>query len=754
MVLRSTSQRKAPTKVGAIYARYSSRFQHSIEDQVRVCKDWAEKNGIMVPDDLIFVDRAITGKSCRRQGLKDFQKALAENRAHVAIMFTTNRLYRKFYQSLAFVEEEICDRGKRAVFVKSGPIDTDDKEHWRKLLHIHALIDEFVIQTIAAHVQSAHEGLLLQTRVFGTVTFGFTGEPIPGQTTRLGKPAKRLVIDGVAAEWVKKVYRWFLVEHASIREIVRRLNAEKAPLPPRSQAKRWTRVAVRRLLSNPRYRGWWEYGRTQAVWVNKPGYSKHVEREEPLAGVQVESLRIIDDATWYAAQERLGKVSRNAGRTPVDGDRRSRPRVLNDLIYCGKHNTSLYVHGPNGKYMVCPACRDEPEPELYSLLHRRLTLDLISDELAKLIPADESLVDDVIGASMEHLQTLTQPDPAQAASLKHDIERLTRQIDFVLETPVETEQDRDENRARVGKLRAERAGRQKVLAEVEEAVRNPQRVPTRDEIQSQLNDIRSVLREAACSDDPAELAALHDIIAEATGGKIIVTQQGKRDRHKGWLRVSFDVNVLDVVARRFGIPQTTSDGVHVEIDIKKANWRDEMCEKVMILYRKDLLGKEIGEKLGLHRSQVTMLLQHWATKHGQELPNGHKRRAALLRKQTKTPKYQELADPAKALWDLPENLAVLEIGRRLRTNDTIVWKAIAFWHRVRGLPVPTAKDRRMRTMQRARQLYEEDVEIKDIAATLGYTPRGIKLLLKESFALTGEKMPDGRSRRHKCKKVG
>jgi site-specific DNA recombinase len=210
MILPPT--RKSPDrKTGAIYARYSSRFQHSIEDQIRVCKDWAEKNGITVPDELIFVDRAVTGKSCRRQGLKDFQQALAENRAHVAIMFTTNRLYRKFYQSLAFVEEEIVDKGKRAVFVKSGPIDTDDKEHWRQLLHIHALMDEFVIQTVAAHVQSAHEGLLLQCRVFGTVAFGFTGEVIPGQLTRLGRPARRLIIDPEAAEWVKKVFEWFIV---------------------------------------------------------------------------------------------------------------------------------------------------------------------------------------------------------------------------------------------------------------------------------------------------------------------------------------------------------------------------------------------------------------------------------------------------------------------------------------------------------------------------------------------------------------
>jgi hypothetical protein len=102
---------------------------------------------------------------------------------------------------------------------------------------------------IAAHVQSAHEGLLLQCRVFGTVAFGFAGEEIPGQLTRLGRPAKRLVVDPEAAEWVKEVYHWFNVEHCSIREIVRRLNAAQVPPPPRSYLRRWTRLAVRRLLS-------------------------------------------------------------------------------------------------------------------------------------------------------------------------------------------------------------------------------------------------------------------------------------------------------------------------------------------------------------------------------------------------------------------------------------------------------------------------------------------------------------------------
>jgi len=740
-------------KVGAIYARYSSRFQHSIEDQIRVCKDWAEKNSIEVPDDLIFVDRAVTGKSCRRQGLLDFQEALADNRAQVAIMFTTNRLYRKFYQSLAFIEEEIVDKGKRAVFVKSGPIDTDDTEHWRKLLHIYALMDEFVIQTIAAHVQSAHEGLLLQCRVFGTVAFGFRGEEIPDQLTRLGRPAKRLIIDLEAAEWVKKIYAWFVVEHATIREIVRRMNASSAPLPPRSPLKRWTRLAVRRLLANPRYHGWWEYGRNQSVWVNKPGYSRQVERDEPLAGVQIESLRILDDATWFAAQELLGKLTQNAGRHPADGNRQSRPRVLNGLIFCPKHKHVLYVHGPYGKYMSCKACREAPEPELYSLLPRRLALNLVCDCLADLILADEPLVAQAIEAFRRHVQTLTQPDRSQAEALAREIERLTRQINFILDAPGDTEEDQKENRDRLAKLRSERACKQKMLSEIEEAAKNPAKLPEPAEVLAQLQQTKIMLREAVHSEDPAELAALHDLIKDLTDGKILATQQGEKKAHEGWVRLTFHVRVLDVLAQRCGFPAVQGDAIKVEIDVKEPDWRDQKCEEFKELYDKDRLNKDIAGQLHLHRSQVSMLKKHWEEKHGQILPDGRVRRATLDRKQQKTPDYKSIADDVSTLWNDPAYLAVLEIARRLKTNDTMVWKALAHWHRSRGLPVPTAKDRRERIMIRAKAMFDADMEIKDIAAVLGYTARGMKLLLKEIFSRNGEAMPDGRARRHHCRKA-
>ncbi|MCC6123762.1 MAG: recombinase family protein [Pirellulales bacterium] len=84
-----------PRAAWAIYARYSSRFQHSIEDQVRSCREWAERNGVNVPDKLVFVDERVTGRSSRREDLQNLRAALESGSIDVVIIFSTNRLYRK-----------------------------------------------------------------------------------------------------------------------------------------------------------------------------------------------------------------------------------------------------------------------------------------------------------------------------------------------------------------------------------------------------------------------------------------------------------------------------------------------------------------------------------------------------------------------------------------------------------------------------------------------------------------------------------
>ena len=53
-------------KTAVIYARYSSDSQseQSIEGQIRVCKEYAEKNDIVIVD--TYIDRAMTGTNDNR----------------------------------------------------------------------------------------------------------------------------------------------------------------------------------------------------------------------------------------------------------------------------------------------------------------------------------------------------------------------------------------------------------------------------------------------------------------------------------------------------------------------------------------------------------------------------------------------------------------------------------------------------------------------------------------------------------------
>ena len=58
-----------------VYARYSSDSQteQSIEGQVRVCKEYAERNGIEILE--YYIDRAMTGTNDNRP---EFQRMLAD----------------------------------------------------------------------------------------------------------------------------------------------------------------------------------------------------------------------------------------------------------------------------------------------------------------------------------------------------------------------------------------------------------------------------------------------------------------------------------------------------------------------------------------------------------------------------------------------------------------------------------------------------------------------------------------------------
>ena len=63
-------------KTAVIYARYSSdnQTEQSIEGQLRVCQEYAQRNNILVLD--TYIDRAMTGTNDHRP---DFQRMLKDS---------------------------------------------------------------------------------------------------------------------------------------------------------------------------------------------------------------------------------------------------------------------------------------------------------------------------------------------------------------------------------------------------------------------------------------------------------------------------------------------------------------------------------------------------------------------------------------------------------------------------------------------------------------------------------------------------
>jgi hypothetical protein len=154
----------------------------------------AHREGIFAQFEFVFFDLAVRGCKSQRDGLDGLRAVLDREAVTVLLVFGTNRLFRKTYKALQLVEEEVVGQGFRCLFAKSG-IDTAGEKRWRATLHIHAVFDEMGAGMYADNIRAAQEGLFDRVLVQGTVSFGYTGKPIPGEQTRRKLPRRMLVID-------------------------------------------------------------------------------------------------------------------------------------------------------------------------------------------------------------------------------------------------------------------------------------------------------------------------------------------------------------------------------------------------------------------------------------------------------------------------------------------------------------------------------------------------------------------------------
>ena len=101
-------------KSAVIYARYSSdnQSEQSIEGQLRVCEEYAQKNNILILG--TYIDRAMTGTNDNRP---DFQKMIKDSNRkewELVLVYKLDRFSRNKYE-MAVHKKTLKDNGVKVI---------------------------------------------------------------------------------------------------------------------------------------------------------------------------------------------------------------------------------------------------------------------------------------------------------------------------------------------------------------------------------------------------------------------------------------------------------------------------------------------------------------------------------------------------------------------------------------------------------------------------------------------------------------
>jgi site-specific DNA recombinase len=109
-------------EVAALYARYSSDLQSaaSIGDQLRMCAEWAAKQGLLVAGS--YTDQGVSGASLIRPGIQKLLQDAAAGKVDVIVTESLDRLSRD-QEDIAHIYKRMLFQGVRIATVSEGEVN-------------------------------------------------------------------------------------------------------------------------------------------------------------------------------------------------------------------------------------------------------------------------------------------------------------------------------------------------------------------------------------------------------------------------------------------------------------------------------------------------------------------------------------------------------------------------------------------------------------------------------------------------------
>lgn len=306
----------------ALYARYSSDQQReaSIEDQLRLCRIYAEKEGWVVAS--AYQDRSVSGASLIRPGIQALLAEAVRKRFEVVLAEALDRISRD--------QEDVAGVFKRMAFAGVKIITLSEGEITHLHVGLKGTMNALFLKDLADKTRRGLRGRIEAGKAGGGLCFGYDvvkrsdaeGEPVRGERR----------INEAEAKIVRRTFREFAAGK-SPRAIALGLNREGVPGP---FGNAWGDTTIRGhasrgngILNNELYIGSLVWNRQR--FIKDPSTGKRVSRRNPETEwirTEVPELRIVDDALWQAAKTRQAELAKLFAATTA-GVREARAKRLN-----------------------------------------------------------------------------------------------------------------------------------------------------------------------------------------------------------------------------------------------------------------------------------------------------------------------------------------------------------------------------------------------------------------------------------------
>ena len=321
----------------AVYARYSSDQQReaSIEDQLRVCRLYAEKQGWTIADS--YHDRAVSGASLIRPGIQALLGDALRDRFDVVLAEALDRISRD-QEDVAGVFKRIAFAGVKIITLSEGEIT-----------HLHVglkgTMNALFLKDLADKTRRGLRGRVEAGKSGGGLCYGYevvkradaAGEPIYGE--------RRIKAEEV--EIVRRIFREFAAG-TSPRRIAMALNKEGVPGP---LGRTWGDTTIRGhvsrgtgLINNELYIGRLVWNRQRYIKDPSTGKRGRFNPREDWITTEVPELRIIEDVLWQGVRARQAELAHVFPATTI-GLREARAKrfnaarrpafLLSGLLTCG-----------------------------------------------------------------------------------------------------------------------------------------------------------------------------------------------------------------------------------------------------------------------------------------------------------------------------------------------------------------------------------------------------------------------------------